>query len=66
MPIIANGSVVHYRKVGKGVVIKHSCPLPLCGSANMHEYEVKFSTGKYRNTIRLVWLSHNNINQPER
>lgn len=58
--ILAEGTLVQYRKVGRGTVTAHHCPSGYCARPcdhDSHEYSVAFETGRYRGTevsVRLV------------
>ena len=58
---LPEGTRVQYRKVGRGTVQAHTCPASYpCwryqGSGGQHQYQVAFETGRYRGTVRQVWV----------
>ncbi len=68
--IIEAGTPVRYRTVGCGIVQSHDCPAGYCrsedqtprpGDQTSHCYRVLFETGKYRGTVRQVWLWESDV-----
>lgn len=57
--ILAPGTVIQYRKVGRGTVTAHACPYGgrYCPQSESHCYLVEFETGRYRGTTEAVWLA---------
>jgi hypothetical protein len=57
--ILAEGTLVQYRKVGRGTVTAHACPYggSYCPQSESHCYLVEFETGRYRGTTEEVWLA---------
>jgi hypothetical protein len=65
--MIATGSQVQYRKVGRGVVQGHACPAAgydcsaYRGTGGQHLYDVAFETGRNRGTVRQVWVRDSEV-----
>lgn len=59
MSALTSGTKIQYRKVGRGTIQEHACPpeRPCDGYVEpVHRYDVLFETGRYRGTVRTVWL----------
>lgn len=59
MSALATGTKVRYRKTGQGVIQEHACSpeRPCDGYVEpVHRYAVLFETGRYRGTVRTIWV----------
>ena len=60
---LPRGTKVRYRTVGRAVVEQHTCPdtypcwRPPSGDP-LHQYALRFTTGRYRGTVRNCWVRH--------
>jgi hypothetical protein len=55
--VIPAGTEVQYRKVGRGTVSVHVCPVRCTAVDVLHRYVVAFTTGRHKGTSREVWLT---------
>lgn len=61
MTVLAPGTPVQYRKVGRAVILSHTCIAEYdCagqGSAGAHRYAIRYHTGRRQRTRAEVWLT---------